>query len=1032
LDRRFQALIERSFDGILLLNAEGVLTYASPAIERILGQAAEQWVGTEFCRWVHPADVPQVRTALARLQASPSAPVTLQVRCQHKDGSWVRLEGIGSNHLHEPDLKAMVLNCREVSAGAEAEAAWRASEEWLRRALKAGRAVTWEWDLVSGAIRYSDNAPDIARGEALEPYGTLDGLMQLIHPDDRTRLRQTLDRALAERGPFECEYRVRMLDGADHWILGKGEVVVVEDGQPRRVLGLSLDITARKRAETIQQAFFSLGAKLNAVRTAADAARAVLATADALWAWDCATLDLYVPEADRMEPVLNCDTVDGQRREVPFTCGVGPPTPRMRRIMQEGPELIQRPAPATEPPDSVMIGDRSRPSASIMCVPLRREGQAVGVMSIQSYTPQAYTGADLWALQALADYCGGALERIRATDALREAHATLERRVQERTAELQAANAALQESEGRATAILHAITESILLIDAEGTILAVNAAMARRLADDAKALVGKNVFDLMPPAMAAVRKAHVTKVIESGAPDRYLHTQDGVSLDCNVYPARGADGQVSGVVVFAVDTTERQRAEEKLRANEALLRAAFDHAPFEFWVRDRNEVCILQNAALKRHWGDILGKRPEEANVSPEALAIWQANNRRAFAGEIVQGDIELHEGQAVRWMHNVIAPIRVGGEIQGIVGFNLDITDRVLAEAQIRESEQLYRSIVEGAQEGIWRTDAQWRITFVNPRLTEMLGYTEEEMKGRSILDFMDAEERAVAPAKMFVREQGRRATHEAKFRCKDGTELWALVSGNPLRDEHGHFAGTLALLTDITDRKRSERVLQKYTEALRTLSRRLLDVQEAERHALARELHDEVGQNLTTLKLALDRSLERQGEPELATLQRARAVLRELVARVRNLSLDLRPAMLDDLGLVPALLWQFERYTAQTHIEVRFMHSRIEGRRFGPHVETAAYRVVQEALTNVARHAGVTEVAVRLSASDGLLRVQIQDQGRGFDPAATLAAGQSSGLRGMQERASLLGGKLQINSDPGAGTLVLAEFPFQETEKA
>ena len=491
-------------------------------------------------------------------------------------------------------------------------------------------------------------------------------------------------------------------------------------------------------------------------------------------------------------------------------------------------------------------------------------------------------------------------------------------------------------------------------------------------------------------------------------------------------------GWVSGVVVFAVDTTERQRAEEKLRANEALLRAAFDHAPFEFWVRDRNEVCILQNAALKRHWGDILGKRPEEANISPEALAIWQANNRRAFAGEIVQGDIKLHEGQAVRWMHNVIAPIRVGGEIQGIVGFNLDITDRVLAEAQIRESEQLYRSIVEGAQEGIWRTDAQWRITFVNPRLTEMLGYTEEEMKGRSILDFMDAEERAVAPAKMFVREQGRRATHEAKFRCKDGTELWALVSGNPLRDEHGHFAGTLALLTDITDRKRSERVLQKYTEALRTLSRRLLDVQEAERHALARELHDEVGQNLTTLKLALDRSLERQGEPELATLQRARAVLRELVARVRNLSLDLRPAMLDDLGLVPALLWQFERYTAQTHIEVRFMHSRIEGRRFGPHVETAAYRVVQEALTNVARHAGVTEVAVRLSASDGLLRVQIQDQGRGFDPAATLAAGQSSGLRGMQERASLLGGKLQINSDPGAGTLVLAEFPFQETEKA
>jgi len=188
-------------------------------------------------------------------------------------------------------------------------------------------------------------------------------------------------------------------------------------------------------------------------------------------------------------------------------------------------------------------------------------------------------------------------------------------------------------------------------------------------------------------------------------------------------------------------------------------------------------------------------------------------------------------------------------------------------------------------------------------------------------------------------------------KFRRKNGSELWTLVSGNPLFGEHGQFAAACPLLTDITQRKHSERVLQRYAEALRALSRRLLDVQEAERRALARELHDEVGQNLTTLKLALDRCLESGDGPSHIALERARFVLLDLVARVRNLSLDLRPSMLDDLGLVPALLWQFERYSAQTHIQVRFTQSGLEDRRFGLHVETAAYRIVQEALTNVAR---------------------------------------------------------------------------------
>ncbi len=236
---------------------------------------------------------------------------------------------------------------------------------------------------------------------------------------------------------------------------------------------------------------------------------------------------------------------------------------------------------------------------------------------------------------------------------------------------------------------------------------------------------------------------------------------------------------------------------------------------------------------------------------------------------------------------------------------------------------------------------------------------------------------------------------------------------------------------------------------EHLQALSRQLLEVQEAERRHIARELHDEVGQALTGLKLLLDMSSRLpadegsgaapgrplpngvgrplpNGARKLYDLREAQAMVNELMALVRDLSLDLRPAMLDDLGLLPTLLWHFDRYTAQTDVGVTFQHTRLEGRRFRPEVETAAYRIVQEALTNVARHAGVSEVWVRLWSDQETLGVQIEDRGAGFEPEAALAAGATTGLAGMHERAVLLGGQLTVESAPGVGTCVRAELPL------
>jgi signal transduction histidine kinase len=215
---------------------------------------------------------------------------------------------------------------------------------------------------------------------------------------------------------------------------------------------------------------------------------------------------------------------------------------------------------------------------------------------------------------------------------------------------------------------------------------------------------------------------------------------------------------------------------------------------------------------------------------------------------------------------------------------------------------------------------------------------------------------------------------------------------------------------------------------EQLQYLSQRLLGVQEMERRHIARELHDEIGQLLTALQLLLDIAGQSPADAMATSQHKAQTLVHELMDRVRNLSLDLRPPMLDDLGLLPALLWHFKRYTTQSHVAVDFRHTGLGGRRFRTDLETAAYRVVQEALTNVARHAQVKHAAMRIWTTHNTLGVQIEDQGIGFDPQTSSV--DRLGLVGMRERVRLLSGTLTIEAAPGAGTRITAEWPLTDQD--
>jgi PAS domain S-box-containing protein len=373
------------------------------------------------------------------------------------------------------------------------------------------------------------------------------------------------------------------------------------------------------------------------------------------------------------------------------------------------------------------------------------------------------------------------------------------------------------------------------------------------------------------------------------------------------------------------------------------------------------------------------------------------------------------------------------------------DVTEQLRAEqalsesqARLRESEACFRSVFDFAPIGMGLLDLKGNIVQVNRAMCEMMGYTEAEYLKLSMNDVTHPEDvdRSAELMRGTMRGEMKYFEQEKRYIHKSGRVIWALLRGTVIRDANDQPKYGLGLVQDITLRKHAEmeresmiKELEGSRNSLQRLSRRLVEVQEAERRRIALELHDQIGQELTALKLNLERCRESCAKEEQGTpLAESHARVSRLLSMVRDLSLDLRPTMLDDLGLLHALLWYLDRFKTGTGIAVQFKHRGIGHRRFSPETETAAFRIVQEALTNVARHSQSKEVRIWLWASKERLALSIEDQGVGFDAEAVARAGASTGLSGMRERAALLGGNLSFDSAPGRGTSLTATLPLQD----
>jgi PAS domain S-box-containing protein len=346
------------------------------------------------------------------------------------------------------------------------------------------------------------------------------------------------------------EFHNRKKNGDLHWESASISPITDPSGKITHFVAVKEDITERKRMESFRQALLSLGHQLNSTRDAVGAGRALLNAADQLWQWDAATLSLLDPDRTRSLAVLQVDTIAGKRQELPAG-RQGSLTPRMQKVVREGAFLILRDTHEPCVTDSVPFGDTTRLSASIMCVPIRRELEIVGTLSIQSYTPEAYTNDDLNVLQALADYCGGALERIE----MEEAHHRADERYRN---------------------LVETTFDWVWEVDAEGRYTYSSPKVKDLLGYLPAEVIGKTPFDFMAEEDAQRLRSIFNETSSSGKPfsatEHANRHKDGhlVTLETRAMPVFGENGKWLGHRGMDRDVSERRRLESQLRQAQKL------------------------------------------------------------------------------------------------------------------------------------------------------------------------------------------------------------------------------------------------------------------------------------------------------------------------------------------------------------------------------------------------------------------------------------------------------------------------------
>jgi len=492
---------------------------------------------------------------------------------------------------------------------------------------------------------------------------------------------------------------------------------------------------------------------------------------------------------------------------------------------------------------------------------------------------------------------------------------------------------------------------------------------------------------------------------------------------------------------------ERKKTENELKRIKEYLENVIDNSVDAIGIVDQHGRFLLWNRRAEEIYGypfqELAGKTAFELYADPAELGRMLGKLRQDGAVREYEIAMKKSDGSIVPMDISISLLKDDQGETIGSVCVARDLSERKKnemelkraqdelrrysqdLERQVRDRTRAINSILRYTPAVVYLKDKYGHYKLVNPRFEELFEIKNEDIQGKSVHDIFSPEvANQFYTNDLVVLTQKRSRQVEERVPLKDGVHTYLSVKF-PIYDEQGNADGLCGISTDIT-------ALKKAQEQLRLLSGSIMASQEKERAAIARELHDELGQVLTALRMDAVWLSERLKGKEAQAAERAQNMcdlIDTTIDEVRALATRLRPGVLDDFGLIDALDWYTKYFAQRTGIKCVYKHLNVP--QVDDLVATAAYRIAQEALTNVARHAFATRVRIDLQVKGGLLTLTVADNGRGFEPQK-LAESECLGLAGMRERASLLGGRLLLQSKPGKGTRVLFRLPLDERRGA
>jgi len=499
---------------------------------------------------------------------------------------------------------------------------------------------------------------------------------------------------------------------------------------------------------------------------------------------------------------------------------------------------------------------------------------------------------------------------------------------------------------------------------------------------------------------------------------------------------RNDAGEVIGFAKITRDISERREMEQRLRESEERMRAFTAHSPALMCMKDRDgRYRFANDRFLERYHlrpDQVLGRTDAELFPRRQALAAAAHDAEVLARGEPLQYEerASVADGQRVSLVSK-FPVFDASGAVAAIGVVASDITDRRVTEQALREQRTLLAEAQKIAGLGSWEWDPDSGRVSWSEELYRIFGVTQQDVPPsfENYLERLHPEDRQQSGAMVARALIDNRPFSMLERVVRPGGEVrYVRSQGDVVRNERGKPIKVLVACLDITDQRHSESALRQAAQDLHGLTRRLVQAEEVERRRLARELHDRVGQSLSALNINLDIISRDSGALSPALRQRLEdslGLVDGTLQSIEGVMADLRPPLLDEYGLAAALGWHSEEFSRRTGVQVTVTDRTPDaGKAARPEAAVALFRIAQEALNNVLKHAQAKHVRIDVSATDEELVLDVHDDGRGFDPRA--ARRGRWGMTTMRERAEAAGGQLHVDATPGQGTRIHARVPL------